>query len=364
MGLEGELRVRLTLHGEHVAAVGIHSTRPDVADALLVGRTPAELAAAVPRLFSLCGQSQAAACAMAGAAAVGQPLRADQLAHWRDAVAMETLRDAAWRTLLDAPRWLGEPPSHEAVQAGRAALAFRRDPPGAADAIAAAAFGMPAEDWLTRSSLTELDEWIDAGETATARCQRRFRDDDASMPQAQPAPPLLATQNHADWLGDWIQAARADPDFARRPTLGGTPAETGALARQQHQQLITATLQRSASRVPARFAARLLELALLLAGRQNIELGAMALPGGNGLAWVENGRGLLVHLVGIDPATARSTGYRIVAPTEWNFHPDGALAMALQDAPAPDPETVRQRAVHLVNSLDPCVACKVDLEHA
>jgi coenzyme F420-reducing hydrogenase alpha subunit len=364
MGLEGELSVRLALQGGRIATVGIHSTRPDVADALLVGRTRAELAAAVPRLFSLCGQSQAAACALAGAAAMGEQTPPEELARWRDAVATETLRDAAWRTLLDAPRWLGERPAHEAVQAGRAALVFHRDRPADAGSIAAAAFGMPAEDWLARTSLTELDAWIDAGSTATARCQRRFRDDDAAMPRARAEPQLLAARNHADWLGDWIQTSRADPDFARRPTYGGAPAETGALARQQRQPLIAAMLQRSASRVPARFAARLLELALLLAGRQTIELGAMALPSGEGLAWVENGRGLLVHQVNIDPATARSTAYRIVAPTEWNFHPAGALAMALQDAPAPDAETVRQRAEHLVNSLDPCVACKVELEHA
>jgi Ni,Fe-hydrogenase I large subunit len=126
-------------------------------------------------------------------------------------------------------------------------------------------------------------------------------------------------------------------------------------------------LQRSTSRVPARFAARLHELALLLAGRHDTLVGAIALPTGDGVAWVETGRGLLVHQVRMD-ATAdggpRSTVYRIVAPTEWNFHPAGALAAALRGAPAPDPETVRQHATRVVNSLDPCVACRVELDDA
>ena len=51
------------------------------------------------------------------------------------------------------------------------------------------------------------------------------------------------------------------------------------------------------------------------------------------------------------------TRYRIVAPTEWNFHPDGALARGLRERPVDGPETARREAHVLVQALDPCVAC-------
>jgi hypothetical protein len=47
--------------------------------------------------------------------------------------------------------------------------------------------------------------------------------------------------------------------------------------------------------------------------------------------------------------------YRILAPTEWNFHPDGAAAQALMRLPAQDPAFLRRLAAMLINAVDPCV---------
>ena len=86
------------------------------------------------------------------------------------------------------------------------------------------------------------------------------------------------------------------------------------------------------------------------------------LPDGSGLAWVENARGLLMHRLRL--VQGRTADYRIVAPTEWNFHPAGALPAALRDAPAHDLDALRRRTRVLVDSLDPCVACSVEFEDA
>jgi Ni,Fe-hydrogenase I large subunit len=56
--------------------------------------------------------------------------------------------------------------------------------------------------------------------------------------------------------------------------------------------------------------------------------------------------------------------YRIVAPTEWNFHPRGALAAGLAGVAAAGEDELR-RLVHLaVESLDPCVAYRVEVTKA
>jgi hypothetical protein len=371
VGLEGELRVGLRVRDAQIDRIGITSTRPDVARALLQGRLRAEAVAAVPRLFSICGHSQAAASQLACAAAAGETLNPEMLASCAASVDAEMVREYAWRLLLDGPRWIGENPTDEAIAAARASLAFRMPAPtgshasDAAHQIAIAAFGMSADDWLGLHSLPDLDRWADAGRTATARWIRRLRDEDASGAQgarAAATTALLDGEGHAAWIGELSAACDADPEFARLPTWRGAPAETGALARQHAEPLIDALLHRSASPVPARFVARLRELALRLAGRATAAVGAMALTAGGGIAWVENARGLLVHQVRL--AQDRVLAWRIVAPTEWNFHPAGALASALLGTPAADLEAVTRRTTQLVNSLDPCVACHVEFDNA
>ena len=173
---------------------------------------------------------------------------------------------------------------------------------------------------------------------------------------------MLDTRHTAAWIAELCDAAGADPAFARHPTWRGAPAETGALARLQADPLLAELMRTSESNVPARFVARLRELALLLTGRTTATVGALTLPSGAGVAWVENARGLLVHQVRLDGQ--RVADYRIVAPTEWNFHPGGALALELSGTRAGDRDSLRIRTTRLVESLDPCVVCRVEFDDA
>lgn len=89
---------------------------------------------------------------------------------------------------------------------------------------------------------------------------------------------------------------------------------------------------------------------------------------GVGLARVDSARGLLIHQVRL---AARPAGepaciadYRIVAPTEWNFHPQGVFvreALATPPMPAADR---RRRLRALALALDPCVAVSWDFEES
>jgi Ni,Fe-hydrogenase I large subunit len=75
---------------------------------------------------------------------------------------------------------------------------------------------------------------------------------------------------------------------------------------------------------------------------------------GQAIAWCEMARGLLLHWVQLDPQ-GRVEDYRVLAPTEWNFHADGALAHALTALPAHDTAA----AWCLAAAYDPCVDCTV-----
>jgi uptake hydrogenase large subunit len=60
----------------------------------------------------------------------------------------------------------------------------------------------------------------------------------------------------------------------------------------------------------------------------------------------------------------RIARYRIVAPTEWNFHPEGAFARGAMTIPAGDAAQLESDVRWLVASLDPCVGVRYEAGHA
>jgi hypothetical protein len=149
----------------------------------------------------------------------------------------------------------------------------------------------------------------------------------------------------------------AGPDFALRPQWQGACAETGVWSRLRQRQdapVITSAW----TRLQARWI-ELLELISVPTEPPSTLLSSGALPLGYGqaIAWCEMARGLLLHWVQLDEQHCVQD-YRVLAPTEWNFHPDGALAQALtqlkpDDAPA---------AWCLASAYDPCVDCNVNIQ--
>ena len=83
---------------------------------------------------------------------------------------------------------------------------------------------------------------------------------------------------------------------------------------------------------------------------------------GTGIAAVETARGTLLHRV--DLAEGRVVRYRILAPTEWNFHPDGAFVRGLIGCPAKSETEARGAAGLLAHALDPCVSIETRVRRA
>jgi Ni,Fe-hydrogenase I large subunit len=165
--------------------------------------------------------------------------------------------------------------------------------------------------------------------------------------------------------GEWFAARlAAEPLFGDAPTLDGTPAEVGPLAAQRHPLVAEAIAQWG----PA-LAARLLAAALdvhVVAERLCRALDRLAdddpldvdiTRSGRGAGVVETARGPLAYLVEI--ADGRVRMLRSVAPTQWNFHPDGPFMAALDAAPrVPNPAFAARL---LAISFDPCVPLTIEI---
>ena len=359
MSLEGELVVRAAWDGTRVTGVDVASTRPHVAGRLLAGRAVAEAVAMVPRLFSICGRSHGVAAALACDAAAGRLPEAAALRESEAVVRNEAAQEVLRRVLLDWSRLAGAAPDATALADVRIALS------GAPEAMRAVVkervVGAP-NPWTVLDDADTGDRWLSAGAMPVA----------ALITRIAGARPEFAASDVALLPADGDAVARAvgvalaaDAAFERAPSWQGAAAETGALARTRAQPWVAAVVARSGRSALARFVARVVELVAQVrpdAPPRARVAGAVPIAPGAGLGWVETARGLLVHAVEVAAGTVRR--YRIVAPTEWNFHPRGALAAGLAGVAATNDDELRHLVRLAVEALDPCVAYRVEVSTA
>ncbi|MCX7892467.1 MAG: nickel-dependent hydrogenase large subunit [Burkholderiales bacterium] len=384
MSIEGEIRVALRWNGSEVVAADVRSTRPFAAPRVLAGRRVDEACALVPLFFSVCGRSQAIAAAAACEAALGIAPPPGVAAARALIVAGEAMQEYLFRMLIGWPESRGEPAAAPLVGEVRRRIAAALAPVAAvarpaAEAPAAglvtqageslrdataeatgAVLGTGAAEWLDVAERGELDAWAARGDTAAARLAADLLEADPGFGATDVALlPAGATAGLAEGLAE---ALAGDPTFECAPTWLGGPAETGALARTAGSPGVSAFVARFGRSVLARVVARVAELARLASGTFNAPVGQLALGRGGGIAWVETARGLLIHRAQVKDN--RVDAYRIVAPTEWNFHPRGALPRGLAGVRFAGRDAAARGARMLVDSLDPCVAARIEVLHA
>ena len=150
------------------------------------------------------------------------------------------------------------------------------------------------------------------------------------------------------------------------PIGKGLPRETSPLTRSADHPLVDALKTDEGFGLVARLVACLSELsripAQLLAILDTLDEGTQLeeqpLRGaGVGIGQIEAARGRLVHAVELmDEKVSR---YRILAPTEWNFHPEGAAARGLAHIAERGGEHCTDLARLFVTAVDPCVGADV-----
>jgi coenzyme F420-reducing hydrogenase alpha subunit len=399
--LSGRLQIHLR-RAQDGLAVDIHSSRLVGASRVFVGKGVAETAATLPSLFSVCATAQAAACASACEGALGLTAPPGAARARELLVAAETAREHLWRLLLDWPGFLGERPAGPAMARTMSAFGRLRSalavafviggdpsrsgtaaPPPDRDAIKAAlaemadlaarqVLGRAPAAWLEETRTVEaLRDWAAKADTAAARLLGLV-DRQGWGALGRTRVPVLPPLSHAD-LESRLGGSAADA-FMAAPLWDGAPAESSPFARQLGQALVYALAREQGNGLLPRLAAQLVELASILSELparltamdsrldSAVEAGqpmpdpvmASTLPRGVGLAQVQAARGLLVHRVHVE--AERVASYRILAPTEWNFHPHGAAALGLATLPDADDATLRRLAGLFITALDPCVA--------
>lgn len=338
--------------------------------ALLRGLRGEAVGQVLTSVFTLCAHAHRRTGALAMAAA-----RGESGAPVDEALLLvETARDHLRSIALDWPQRAGDPgaaPDLAWLRGCPLRLAGAPiDDPGRARGTLGELGGWlqrdvllaPPADWLARHrEPAALARWCeeDAARLPPARCLAAWHATTAHL-----SPPARCL----DVLPAGEQARQAnlralalhiagDPAFVQQPTWGGAPAENGPWARQRHLRA-GATLTAS---VWTRLTSRWLELVEIAAhGAEAADAGPLLAAGafapgpGEGIAWCEMARGLLFHWVRVD-GRGTVTDYRVLAPTEWNFHPAGTLASQVARLDPGDTAA----ALALAAAFDPCVACGI-----
>jgi hypothetical protein len=359
--------------------------RPVHASRLFEGRTPAEVIALAPTLFSVCSVAQGVAASHALAAAAGDQPDAEMLGVHGALVRLELAREHLWRVLADWPGFVGQAPDPAALRRAQAIMpaalealtGTRRFQPvssplpardGAAlstvidemdSLFAGPVLGAPADAWLGLSNVPDLEALVQEHDGLVPQLVREIfaRNWQAACGFAPDFLHALGTTE--------VEAALANGNasrFVETPTVDGDARETSPLGRRQADPLVADVVTRFGFGLLARVVATVNELATtrpeveeILAGARDSGISAATTGPSAGAAIVDAARGLLVHRAVVHGPTVES--YRIVAPTEWNFHPAGSARRGLEALAASGSTDAAELFIALI---DPCVAYSLE----
>jgi coenzyme F420-reducing hydrogenase alpha subunit len=363
----GKLKLRIVCENNTVRSVEVKSTRPQ-ACRLLKGKNTKDAIQLVPLLYSVCGKAQHAAAISATLAAQG----IEQLTDGRleREVTCEVMQEHLWRLLLDWPKLLGLPQHQKQFVLWHSTLKEIATGRGSAENLRAelhqVLLGMTASEWDQIDNDMKLKQWQGRGEGILAPL---LSSQNIEEEQLEIEEKLGQSELMPNWSASEIwQLFKNDLDyeFAAEPVCAGKPMETGMLAQCQHSSLLRDVLSNHPDRVQARLIARLVDLLdsaeSLVQEKFSGLIESFSASNTSALSKVKTARGMLLHYVRID--SDRIAEYLTVAPTEWNFHPQGAFARGLVGLKENNAERLMRTVNTFVLSLDPCVEYEIEISYA
>lgn len=381
MSIEGSINIDVLLNKHKTNHVRIQSSRPVYACKVFHGKHYSEALQLLPLLFNICGVAQSCAGVRACEQAMGLSV-SSAIEQQRDAlVNMETLREHLWRLWLEWPLF-----THSVLEQSAMAEMIKLQGeyqqalnaqntlfmPGGSllqpaqlpitsivkrldNLLQHRVFTVSAAQWLTFTHLEELTDWAQAGKTTAAKLIHWLVTAGWSASgacQSVSLPELDILQLNRLMLAE---------DYVQHPQWRGECCETSSLTRVE-SPLLSSLKIHYANGLLVRLVARLTEIAQLseqLNPQQVIKQHKIVNQTVNpGIGQTAAARGQLIHRVKIH--NEKIEYYQILAPTEWNFHPEGVVLQALGTLQG-DSAMIEQQAHLLINAIDPCVAYKLQI---
>ncbi len=405
MNPEGQIDITLTVLSSGKKEVTILNNRPVHAAKLLVGKTIDEALTIIPLLYHVCGKAQGSAAIDALQAATNT--RSDETTYLSRTVLsdVELIREHLLRIFLDWPSLLEEDEcTHDTSQqmsefmqfsSRFEAALFRSEKPFSLETVAIPErnllfkslgdlenflethiYGCLPDLWLKAKARDVIFHWMRQEKCFPARsCAVILEKGWAQEGQTViPFLPKLTAHQCASLLfpNNHLQS----DEFIASPIWEGLPHETSALSRCHQHPLLKLLLAHCGTGLLTRHVSRLVELALIFARIKHMigQLVSPSLPTqirrdtsistttDIGVGMVEASRGILIHGAFLEGKLIKD--YKILAPTEWNFHPEGVLASALLNIKGTDEAHIKRIANLLIPAIDPCTKTSLEVTYA
>lgn len=158
--------------------------------------------------------------------------------------------------------------------------------------------------------------------------------------------------------------------FIKQPTYQDTIYESTPYSRQSNHKLIKQLFNIYGNGLFARSVAQLLEVFELLNNiksrytgiefeKISYEIQSFGVES-KSLVCLEAARGRLFHQMSTEGGKIKS--YQILAPTEWNFHPQGVLSRMIEVITYKNEKDLIDQIMLLANAVDPCVGYSIEIE--
>jgi len=365
----GAIIVEAALADGHVRAVTIHSSRPAGLGRIFLGHLSEDVPALAERLFALCGFSHRVAATQAIAVAQQKEIPFADAFNAGIGLLAERIEDSLRSVLL------GWPHGNRLTELNAARHLFRQAGACTQELLNKARLGRCFhERRRLLGLLDDLKETLGKLGIYRIKADTMLQDDFFAVLAADVTDekiPLRCPDTLQRTDDEAVVAAliEAGESFASLPALPGRLIETGAFARCWKE------VSETQNGLLARLQARMLDVSRaeesLRASLKNGEavqglIDTRCFDEGHAYAAVETPRGRLYHQVSLS-LDDRIETYNILAPTEWNLHPQGALQHNLLGAHVGSGDNARASIARLTSLFDPCVAFQVhckDVGHA
>jgi len=374
MSLNGELNIMLHLdkQGEQfiLKDVDIDLARPNIAQRMLIGQSPEQAIMRISQLMTVCQHAQTAA----GKLALGYELTAQEIQN----IEYENIEQGFWRLVIDLPKSLGAELSLDSFIGLRKAIAQQDH--GNIIIFAKQLFLQICQ--LETQAFTSLTaeqflHWLESTDSPMSSYLKQISQLVVNSNSEHFS--MLTSFTHEALFEKVSRYLLTDYGYCQKPHVDNKSYETGSLSLIPSQSLAEVF---TGMGVAGRFASRLLYIAQktnaledestkvnvfgtytpLIHQKTNSNVEESNVDNSSRLAWVQTARGLLIHLANIQQGEISQ--YSIIAPTEWNFHPEGALTKVLINSRYNSQQAARESARLAVLGLDPCIEFNLGVTYA
>ncbi|RVU32940.1 nickel-dependent hydrogenase large subunit [Neptunomonas marina] len=353
VNLAGAIHIDVTHQAGKISAIGIRSSRPQQIGKMLIGRSAGEVAAVLPALFSLC--SDAHRVASIRAFELAQVASAD---HQTEAlrtllVDIEAARERLLRVIsltgvgispAEVMRWQQTARQHvwHAIEHGKALTSEQKEQ-----------IFNDYTDLVIPLSL-EIKScqcpWESSGVVGKfiATTVKQF----AEVTLGDAPHPLLQLDD------ELLNSLLINDNFTLAPEIAHQCREAGVWPQMCNSSSVAALQAQGVHPLVLRVMA-LLHAAIDWPTHNN-QIGHQFVEGAAiGLAHAS--RGLLLHHLVQDEGQV--VQYRVVSPTEWNFHPHGVVSQLLSGVVVAA-DKVQALVELVVACVDPCVHSEIEINYA